>query len=184
MVSYIAKKAMTTQGQKVCLVIDLLVEALANDPSSSLRRALVLVDIAQNPGTTQSDIMDRIDIHKSALNRDIDWLFNYGCIRLKDSEKDGRLKHIEVYGYSHKAIEDILPYCEESYDNLKFFLKRFITFLKIEKPTLRDAKICATLYEKGNASRQEVLDALYQKPTATDGRAYKKLVTEGIIEDG
>ena len=45
MVRNLAKRAMTTNGQKACYVIDHLVEALGNDPSSSLRRALILNDI-------------------------------------------------------------------------------------------------------------------------------------------
>ena len=60
---------MTTTDQKICTIIDHLVEALGNEPSSSLRRTLILADIDQYPGTTQTGIMERLGIHKSALTR-------------------------------------------------------------------------------------------------------------------
>ena len=94
-----AKRAMTTLGQRGCFIIDHLVEALGGEPACSLRRAMVLVDIDQHPGTTQTEIMHRLDIHKSAMNREIEWLFNYGCIRIQDSSDDGRAKTLEVCGY-------------------------------------------------------------------------------------
>ncbi|HBR69141.1 MAG TPA: MarR family transcriptional regulator, partial [Rhodospirillaceae bacterium] len=47
------------------MVIDHLVEALAGDPSSPLRRAIILIDIDQHSGSTQTGVMERLSIHKS-----------------------------------------------------------------------------------------------------------------------
>jgi DNA-binding MarR family transcriptional regulator len=184
MVKNLAKKAMTTKGQKACFVIDHLVEALGNDPSSSLRRALILNDIDQYPGTTQAGIMERLHIHKSALNREIEWLFNYGCINRQESQKDGRAVKLELCGYSKKAFDNALDYFDGAHENLKVFLEELTKVLRQEKPTLRDAKIIASLYERGQATRQEVMDRLYHGPASTDSRAYNQLVEEGLIEDG
>ncbi|GJL84708.1 MAG: hypothetical protein DHS20C02_04830 [Micavibrio sp.] len=164
-------------------MIDHLVEALAGDPSSSLRRALILVDIDQYPGTTQTGIMERLHIHKSALNREIEWLFNYGCIMLSDAKRDGRLKKIELCGYSKTGLKAALDYCDGEHENMKAFIKQMIQTLKQEKPTLRDARIISTLYDKKDATKQEVIDSLYNGPSSTVNRAINKLVEEGVIED-
>ncbi len=181
MVTNLAKRAMTTKGQKACLVIDHLVEALAGDPSSSLRRALILVDIDQYPGTTQTGIMERLHIHKSALNREIEWLFNYGCVMVSDAKRDGRLKKIEVCGYSKTGLKASLDYFDGDHDNLKGLLEDFGDILKLEKPTLRDAKIISTLYERKNAPKQMVIEGLYNAPTSTNNRAINKLIEEGVV---
>lgn len=179
----IAKRAMTTRGQKACIVIDHLVEALGNDPSSSIRRALILNDIDQHPTTTQTEIMTRLGIDKSSMNREIEWLFNYGCIMRQESEQDGRAKPLEVCGYSKRALDSALDYFMGNHENLKKFLEGVIKIAKQEKPTLRDARIIATLYEKGSATKGEVIENLYNGPSTTDNRAYKKLVDEGIIKE-
>lgn len=183
MVTNLAKKAMTTKGQKACYVVDHLVEALGGDPSSSLRRAIILVDIDQNPGTTQVGIMERLGVHKSAVNREIDWLFNYGCIKMSDSDNDGRTKKIEVYGYAKTSLQAALDYFDGNHRSMKVFLEEFSRFLKQEKPTLRDAKIVSSLYEKRDASKQQVLGTLYCGPASTDNRAFNKLVEDGVIDD-
>jgi hypothetical protein len=67
---------------------------------------------------------------------------------------------------------------------LKGFLEGMTKFLKQEKPTLRDAKIVSTLYERKGASKQEVIDGLYSGPASTDNRAYNKLREDGVISDG
>lgn len=183
MVRNLAKKAMTTTGQKACYVIDHLVEALGNEPSSSLRRALILADIDQYPGTTQAGIMERLHIGKSALNREIDWLFNYGCIMRQESRNDGRAVTLQICGYSKNSFDEALEYFDGDHQSLKVFLEELTKLLKQEKPTLRDAKIIATLYERKNASKQEVIDTLYQGSASTDNRAFNHLVDEGLIED-
>lgn len=181
MVKDLAKRAMTTDGQKACLVIDHLVEALGGDPSSSLRRAIVLADIDQYPGTTQTAIMDRMNLHKSALNREIEWLFNYGCIMMQSSEKDARSKALQVCGYSKKGLDAALVYFNGNHQKLKNFLSLYAKVLRQEKPTLRDAKILAYLYNKKSASKAEVLNNLYDAPTTTDHRAFGEILDAGVI---
>ncbi len=183
MVKSLAKKAMTTTGQKACFVIDHLVEALGNEPSSSLRRALILVDIDQYPGTTQTGILERLQIHKSTLNREIEWLFNYGCIMRQGSEEDARTIKLMACGYSKKALESALEYFDGDHANLKGLLEDYTKILKQEKPTLRDAKIISYLYDRKNAPKHEVIDNLYKGSATTDHRALNELVAGGVVED-
>ena len=183
MVKSLAKKAMTTAGQKACFVIDHLVEALGNEPSSSLRRAMILVDIDQYPGTTQTGILERLQIHKSSLNREIEWLFNYGCIMRQGSEDDARSIKLMTCGYSRKALESTLDYFAGEHANLKFFLECYSKYLKQEKPTLRDAKIIATLYDRKKATKQQLMDGLYKGAPSTDHRAINELIEDGVIGD-
>lgn len=183
MVTNLAKRAMTTKGQKACYVIDHLVEALGNDPSSSLRRAMILVDIDQYPGATQTAIMERLHIGKSALNREIEWVFNYGCIMMEECKEDARSKRLQICGYAKSALDSALGYFDNDHEKLQFFLKNTIKYVKQEKPTLRDAKIIYSLYEKKDASKQEILDTLYGGAPSTDNRAFNKLVDTGIIDD-
>lgn len=183
MVTNLAKRAMTTEGQKACYVIDHLVEALGNHSSSSLRRALILVDMDQYPGSTQTAVMERLGLTKSLVNREVDWMFNYGCIMRQDSQRDARAVKLEVCGYSKKALDSALDYFNGDHEVMKLFLKRFTKFLKLEKPTLRDAKIVAALYEMKEAPKQKVLDALYNGSASTENRAYNKLVEEGVITE-
>jgi len=185
MVTNLAKRAMTTKGQKACLVVDHLVEALGNDPSSSLRRAMILNDIDQNAGTTQADIMERLGLDKSTVKREIDWLFDYGCIRMQDCDKDGRSKKIEICGYSKKSLDAALGYFDGQHSFLKAFLDGMTKFLRQEKPTLRDAKIVSTLYERKNLPKREINNEdLYNGPASTNHRALIKLKEDGVIADG
>ena len=71
---------MDAKAEAITLIIDHIVAALGGEPSCTLRRANILIDIDEHPGTTQSEIMERHDLNKSALNRDIEWLYDYGCI--------------------------------------------------------------------------------------------------------
>jgi len=174
---------MTTDGQKASYVIDHLIEALAGDPSSSLRRALILNDIDEHPATMQAEIMERLQLHKSSLNREIDWLFNYGCIMRQDGKDDARTKTLQICGYSKKALDAALDYFEGKHEKLKGFVNLFTRILKQEKPTLRDAKIIATLYEKKEADKQDVLDHLVNSAPSTDNRAFNRLIETGLIEE-
>ncbi len=184
MVRNLAKKAMTTRGQKACYVIDHLVEALGNEPSSSLRRALILADIDQYPGTTQTGIMERLGINKSALTREIEWLFNYGCIMRDESKDDARAVKLQICGYSKKSLDDALDYFDGGHDALKYFLEEFNKAMKMEKPSLRDAKIMAFMHERKFATKQQVLENLYQGAVSTDNRSINELVEEGLLKDG
>jgi DNA-binding MarR family transcriptional regulator len=183
MVKSLAKKAMTTTGQKACFVIDHLVEALGNEPSSSLRRAMILVDIDQYPGTTQTGILERLQIHKSSLNREIEWLFNYGCIMRQGSDDDARSVKLTTHGYSKKALEAALDYFGGEHQNLKGLLEDYIKILKQEKPTLRDAKIISFLYDRKNASKHEIIESLYRSSASTDHRSLNDLVDGGVVEE-
>ncbi len=178
-----AKRAMATRGQKACIIIDHLVEALANDPSSTIRRAMILSLIHERPGITQTDIMKDIEITKSAMNREIEWLFNYGCVVRQEDDRDGRAIQLEICGYSKRALESALDYFPDPHKGLHIFLESFIKVLKQDRPTLRDARIVSTLYDKGKASKADLMKNLYDGPTTTDNRAYKKLIEDGVIED-
>lgn len=184
MVTQLARRAMTTNGQKACLIIDHLVDALGSDASSSLRRAMILTDIDQYPGTTQTGIMERLQIHKSAVNREIDWLFNYGCIMMDESASDARTKKIHVCGYSKKELDHALSYSDNSHENLKGFLNGLDRFLKQAKPTLRQAKIVSTIYEKKGAEKVEISKELYDGSASTNNRAVNKLIDDGVVTDG
>ena len=183
MMKDLAKKAMTTKGQKACYVIDHLVEALGNEPSSSLRRAQILVDIDQYPGTTQTGIMERLGINKSAVTREVEWLFNYGCIMREESKNDGRAVKLQTCGYSRSAMDSALGYFDGNHDNLKNFLTEFGKAMRMEKPSLRDAKIMAFMHERKAATKQQVLEVLYEGATSTDNRSINELVEEGLLTD-
>jgi len=183
MVTQLARQAMTTNGQKACLIIDRLVEALGNDASSSLRRASILADIDQYPGTTQTGIMERLGLHKSAVNREIDWLFNYGCVMVKECDNDARSKTIQICGYSKAALNEALNYFGGRHENLQAFLAGNANLLKQEKPTLREAKIVATIFEKKGAEKSEVIQNLYEGSPSTKNRVVNKLVEDGILTD-
>lgn len=179
-----AKRAMATRGQKFCLVIDHLVEALAGDPSSSIRRAIILCMIDESPGITQTEIMRELGITKSSMNREIEWLFNYGCIRRQEDVSDGRAIGLETVGYSKRAIESALDYFPNKHKGLQFFLNQYINILNQERPTLRDARIVATIHSKGQTTKSDVMESLYNGPATTDNRAYNKLVEDGMIKNG
>ncbi len=178
-----AKKVMATRGQKSCVVFDHLVEALAGDPSSSLRRAQVLNYIDEAPGITQTEIMHKLKVTKSAMNREIEWLFNYGCIIRQEAENDGRAIKLETCGYSKRALEQALDYFPKKHEGLQKFLNQYIVLLKQDRPTLRDARIVATLYDKGEAEKSEIMENLYNGPATTDNRAYNKLKEDGVIKE-
>ncbi len=117
------------------------------------------------------------------MNREIDWLFNYGCIRRLDDQKDGRAVRLESCGYSRRALESALDYFPNGREDLHNFLELYIKVLKQDRPTLRDARIISTLYDKGTTNKSAVMDNLYNGPTTTDNRALKKLIDDGVIKD-
>lgn len=178
-----ARKAMDADRQKAGYVIDVLVDALGNYSSSPIRRAIILVDLHQNPDSTLANIENRLDIPKSALKRDIDWLFNYGCISKKDNPNDKRNVLLNVCGHAQNAVQNALNYITGNHENLKNFLKRFINIIGGKNPTMREAKILTVLFEKGKATKQEIMAALYAGSSATESRAISGLVEDGLIED-
>ncbi len=181
MVTNLAKRAMTTEGQKACMIIDHLVEALGNESSSSMRRASILTDIDQYPGTTQAGIMERLNLDKSTVKRETDWLFDYGCIRVQDCEDDGRAKRIEICGYSKQGLNAALGYFDGEHEKLQGFIDLFEEVINQQKATLRDAKVIATLYDKKRATKQELIDKLYESSAATKNRVVNKLIEEGTV---
>lgn len=176
-------QASTSPIQQSALVLDHLVDALGGDPSCTLRRAIVLVDIDENPGTTQAGLMQQLGLHKSALNRDVDWLYDHGCILLQPGLQDARVTHLSTCGYSKKNIDLALDYVDGSHKKLKFFLETLINMFKDHKPTLRDAKILATMADMGDdVTRQELFSRVYNGPNTTNIRALDGLVDAGLID--
>ncbi len=170
-----------TAETRIGYVIDHLVDALGGDPGCTLRRAVILADIDEFPGTTQAAITQRLAPDKSALNRDIEWLYDYGCIMRQDG-RNGREIRLHTCGYAKKNLDLALAYFNNSHKNLKNFLITYMTFFGQHKPTLRDAKIVAAIGDKGSANRQVVFEELYNGPLSTDNRAINNLIVTGILK--
>ena len=167
--------------QQMGLILDHLVEALGGDPSSPLRRAQILVDIDGHPETTQAEVMERLKLNKSTLNREIEWLYDQGCILRQPSQLDGRVIHMLSCGYSKKNLGLALDYFEKSHKNLHFFLETLINLFTEQKPTLRDAKFLVTATDMGEASRQELFERGYSGAQTTNVRALDNLVEQGLL---
>ena len=174
-------QASASSIQQMGLVLDHLVDALGGDPSCTLRRAVILADIDENPETTQASVMERLRIDKHTLNRDIQWLYDQGCVLRHAGKEDGRVIHMVTCGYSKKNLELALHYFDNSHKSLKKFLEGYISIFKDHKPTLRDAKILATMADLETASKQELLSRSYEGPQTTNARALDGLVEEGLL---
>ena len=171
-----------SKAEKIGIVLDHLVNALGGEPGCTLRRAVVLADIDEFPGTTQSEIMKRLEIDKSTLNRDIEWLYDYGCVMRRQSPYDARVQELTICGYAKKNFDYALYFFDYDHKSLKNCLIRLINIFDKQKPTLRDAKIITYLGDKTSAKKQEIIDHLYDGPSTTDNRAINNLVDFGIIE--
>lgn len=167
--------------EKAARVIDHLVDAMAGEPSSPLRRVQVLIDIAQNPGTSQAAILDRIDSDKSSVARDIDWLYNYGCITRTQSENSGREIALNICGFSRNHLNFAVQVIGGSYQNLQNLLDGYISFFEGYRPSLREAKMVTAMAGKGEMTRPELFDELYNGPTTTDTRALAALIEQGFL---
>lgn len=174
-------QASASRVQQMGLVLDHLVDALGGDPSSPLRRAQILIDIDAHPDTTQSAVMERLGLNKSTLNREIDWLYDQGCILRTPSQLDGRVIHIVTCGYSKKNLGLALDYVEKSHKNLQFFLETLINLFTDQKPTLRDAKYFVAAADIGQASRQELFARGYSGAQTTNVRALESLIEQGLL---
>lgn len=174
--------ASSSPVQKMGLVLDHLVSALGGDPSTPLRRAQILIDIDAHPDTTQTEVMDRLKLGKSTMNREIEWLYDHGCVKRQAGQQDGRVIHMVTCGYSKKNLGFALNYADGSHKNLQKFLESLITMFTDPKPTLRDAKLLVTAADLGDASRQELFSRAYQGPQTTNVRALESLVDQGLIE--
>lgn len=176
-------QASASRVQRMGLVIDHLVDALGGDPSCTLRRAVILADIDEHPGTTQAAVQDRLGVNKSVLNRDIDWLYDHGCLLRQPGLNDARVVHMSVCGYSKKNIDLALDYFGRSHKKLKFFLETIIDMFHEHKPTLRDAKVLTAMADLGEASKPEIMNRIYAGPATTNARALEGLLEEGLIEE-
>lgn len=172
----------TRKGLSIELVLDHLVDALGGEPSCPLRRALVLVDIDEHPHTTQAEIMERLDVPKSALNRDIDWMHDYGCIYRDNNVADGREIELITCGYAKKNLDFALNYFDFSHENLKNMLGGFINLFGEKKPTLRDAKIVTVIGNRKAITRQQLFEKLFNGPVTTDNRAVNNLINFGLVQ--
>jgi len=176
------KDITASKTEKIGMVIDHLVDALGREPACTLRRAVILADIDEHPGTTQGDIIERLGVNKSTLTRDIEWLYDYGCIMRQPSPQDGREICLFICGYAKRNLSLALEYFEYSHKSLKNFLIRFISIFGQHKPTLRDAKIVSAMGNQPELSKQDILSALYNGPTTTENRAINNLIDLGFIE--
>lgn len=180
--SNIAEKSQfESDAARIGHVVDHLVDALGGEPACTLRRAVILADIDENPGTTQAEIIQRLAADKSALNRDIEWLYDYGCI-MRQVGRDGREVKLQTCGYAKKNLDLALDYFNNSHKALKNFLIQYIHMFGQHRPTLRDAKIIATIGDKGSANRQVVFEELYNGPQTTDNRAINNLIVTGLLK--
>lgn len=173
---------LTAKAERIGTIIDHLVAALGGEPGCTLRRAVVLTDVDQHPGTTQAEIMTRLGVHKSALNRDIEWLYDYGCLIRQPGGQDGRTMRLQTCGYAARNLGFALDCFGGSHENLKTFLTGLINVFGQHKPTLRDAKIVTVMGSSGALTRQQVLDSLYDGPATTDNRAVNNLINFGLMQ--
>ena len=175
-------KASASSVQQMGLVLDHLVDALGGDPSCTLRRAVILTDIDEHPETSQSEVMERLKIDKHSLNRDIQWLYDQGCVLRVSGQEDARIIHMLTCGYSKKNLGLALDYFGHSHKKLKKFLEGYISIFTDHKPTLRDAKLMVAMAELGTASKQELLARSYDAPQTTNARALDGLIAEGLLD--
>jgi hypothetical protein len=125
--------------------------------------------------------MERMHINKSAMNRDMDWLRSHGCIMRKAGEIDGRVFHIITCGYSKRNLGLALDYFENTHKKLKDFLQDFIGMFQNRRPTLRDAKLLASMADLKIASRQELFARIYSGSLTTNTRALDTLLEDSLI---
>ena len=177
-------KADTAQkAAAITTIIDHLVDALGGEPSCTVRRAIILTDIDAHQGTTQAEILARMDdVHKSALNRDVEWLYDHGCILRQPDPDNARILRLSTCGYAKKNLDYALKYFDFSHSAMLHFLENMNGVFGTKKPTLRDAKIISFLGYKKSVTRQEIFDNLYSGPVATDNRAINNLINFGMVQ--
>lgn len=167
--------------EKAGHVLDHLVDAMAGEPSAPLRRVQVLIDIAQNPGTSQAAILERIDSDKSSLVRDIDWLYNYGCITRTQSENSAREISLTICGFAKNHLNFAAQITGGTLENLQNLLNGYISFFHGYRPSLREAKMVTIMATKGEMTRLELFEGLYNGPATTDTRALGALIEQGFL---
>ncbi len=170
-----------TEILRLAQTIDHIVDSVG-DPSISLRRALILLDIDQHPGTTQMGIGDRLRLEKSVVSRNVDWLWGHGCVIRAEGRDDGREMALNTSTFTHKHLQLALRPFGNQHLSLKKTLEVFIGLFQKHMPSLRELKALLTVSAKGQATRSDVLNNLYDGPATTDQRALRTLVAEGLVE--
>ena len=161
--------------EKTGLIIDHLVDALAGDASVPLRRAYILAYIHAHPECSKNDLDQNLEYKKPLISRDLDWFTDYGCIMSTE-------KGYYVCGYSQKNLEYALSYLENSSERLIFILKSFIDLFGDYKPSMRDAKILASLSSGDTKAKKDILSELYFESYATGSRAVTNLIEAGFLD--
>lgn len=164
------------------MILDHLVDALGGEPACKIMRAVIFIDIDAHPATTKAGIMERIDTNKSSLTRDIEWLYDYGCIIRTPSTTDARTVNLRSCGYAKNNLNLALAYFDFDHQNLQKFLFSLINLFDRHKPTLRDAKIVSVIGKNGSVTRQQIFESLYNGPTTTDNRAVHNLINFGLLQ--
>jgi DNA-binding MarR family transcriptional regulator len=177
-------QASANKIQQIGLILDHLLDAIGGDPSNSLARLITLVDIDAHPGTTQAEIMNRVNLDKSTINRHIQSLTDYCCIDRRPGVQDARVIHMSTIGFSRKNISLALDYFDGSHKNLQNFLTGLINMFTAAKPTIRDAKILVSAAQVQGATKQEILSQASFAPSTTNARALESLVEQGLIDKG
>ncbi|HEY8962832.1 MAG TPA: MarR family winged helix-turn-helix transcriptional regulator [Alphaproteobacteria bacterium] len=162
-------------------VVDHLVDAVG-DPSATLRRAMILLDIDLNPGTTLNAVGERLQLEKSVSSRNVDWLWNQGCVLRKAGREDARELELETSPYAHKHLQLALRPFGNHHEVLIKNLNTFIDLFQKHMPTLRELKALLTVGVLGQASRTQVINNLYDGPPTTDQRAVRHLIEEGVFK--
>jgi DNA-binding MarR family transcriptional regulator len=162
-------------------VVDHIVDAVG-DPSVTLRRAMILVDIDEHPGTTQNAIGERLNLEKSVVSRNVDWLWGHGCVIRAESRDDARETALQTSQYTHKHLLLALRSFGNHHEVLQKSLEVFIGLFHKHMPSLRELKALLAVGAKGQASRADIINNLYDGPPTTDQRAIRTLIEEGIVK--
>jgi DNA-binding MarR family transcriptional regulator len=178
----LALKPTKTDIIKLATTVDNLVDALY-DPSVSLRRAMILLDIDEHPKTTQNAICARLKLEKSVVSRNIDWLCERGCVLRQTAITDARESELQTSLYTHKHLQLALKSFGNNHFALKKTLDVFINAFSDHMPSLRDLKALLTVGAKGEATRADIVNNLYDGPQTTDQRAIRTLIDEGLVKD-
>lgn len=163
-------------------VVDHIVDAVG-DPSVTLRRALIVLDIDQNPQTTQNAVGERLNLEKSVISRNVDWLWGHGCVIRAEGRQDGREIELQTSQFTHKHLQLALRPFGNHHEVLKKSLEVFIGMFHKHMPSLRELKALLTVGAKGQASRSDIINNLYDGPPTTDQRAIRTLFEEGIVKN-
>lgn len=162
-------------------VVDHLVDSMG-DPGVTLRRAMILLDIDQHPNTTQNAIGERLNLEKSVVSRNVDWLWGHGCVIRAAGKTDARESQLQTSQFTHKHLQLALRPFGNHHEVLKKSLDTFIALFHKHMPSLRELKALLTVGAKGQATRSDVVNNLYDGPPTTDQRAIRTLIEEGIVK--